>query len=285
VLGPGSSLELYGEYAQRDAHPGRWFSLDRDQARGLYLSASLAAGTWGLSLEHKNYRDFLIADINNPPPLIREHEAYLLNRLTHVLLPDDETGTQLEASYTFAGGQSLLFNHTRANRPGDDLHLRSYFLQFDTPLGAGLHAQFLGDLSRSTILQDERRRTLGTRWEWQALADHAFSADLQFQDVDRRFGELELPFENLYLSLGWTGARTWSAALVLQRATDILETGAAPSGASYWTGFNTGWRLGENHHLDLFAGQRRSGLACTAGTCYEVLGFEGVELRMVNQLF
>ncbi|MCC7262352.1 MAG: hypothetical protein IT369_07515, partial [Candidatus Latescibacteria bacterium] len=135
-LRPGSAVEFYGEYAQRDAHPGRWLSLDRDLARGLYLSASLAGGPWGVSLEYKNYRDFLIADINNPPPLIREHETFLLNRLTHVLLPDDETGTQLEASYTFSGGSSLVLNHTRATRtlePGgaDDEHLRALFAQFD----------------------------------------------------------------------------------------------------------------------------------------------------------
>ena len=75
------------------------------------------------------------------------------------------------------------------------------------------------------------------------------------------------------------------AALVLQRATDTLESGASPTGASYWTGLNAGWQMGDNHRLDLFAGQRRTGLACTAGTCYEVLGFEGVELRLVNQFF
>ena len=30
---------------------------------------------------------------------------------------------------------------------------------------------------------------------------------------------------------------------------------------------------------------RRSGLACTAGTCYEVLGFEGIEMRLLNRFF
>ncbi len=289
VLGPGSALELYGEYAQRDARPGRWLSLDRDLGRGLYLSSSLAAGPWGFSLEYKNYRDFLIADINNPPPLIREHETYLLNRLTHVLLPDDEPGLQVEASYSFAGDASLLLNHTLATRtlePGsaDDEHLRSYFVQFDTPLGANLHTQATADLSRSTILQNERRLTLGTRWEWQPAATRTLSADLQFQDVKRRFGELALPFENLYLGLGCSGG-SWSAGMVLQRATDVLETGASPAGASYWTGISAGWQMAEAHRLDLFAGQRRAGLACTGGTCYEVLGFEGVELRLVNQLF
>jgi hypothetical protein len=79
--------------------------------------------------------------------------------------------------------------------------------------------------------------------------------------------------------------RSLVGGLVLQRANDVLETGASPAGATFWTGINAGWRVAETHRLDLFAGQRRAGLACTGGTCYEVLGFEGVELRLVNQLF
>jgi len=84
--------------------------------------------------------------------------------------------------------------------------------------------------------------------------------------------------------LGCEGA-AWSAGVVLQRSTDALETGAFPEGANYWTGISAGWQMPENHRLDLFAGQRRAGLACTGGTCYEVLGFEGIEIRLVNQLF
>ena len=201
VLGKGSSLELYAEYAQRDAHPARWVSLDRDLGRGLDLSSFLAAGSWGQSLEYKNYRDFLIADINNPPPLICEHETYLLNRQTQALLPDDETGVLLEASYTFAGGASLLYNHTRnprASEPGraDDEHLRSSFLQCDAPLGEGLRAQATADLTRSAILRDERRFLLGTRWVWQWWAHRT------------------LPSAPISSSRTWTGASaSWNCLL------------------------------------------------------------------------
>jgi len=33
----------------------------------------------------------------------------------------------------------------------------------------------------------------------------------------------------------------------------------------------------------LFVGKRRGGLACTAGTCYQVQPFEGAELRLVSR--
>ena len=95
----GVYADFQGEYAQRDVAFDRFFSLDRDLGRALYLAATLASGPWGLSLEYKDYEDFALEHINNPPPLIREHSAYLLNRITHDVLADDEQGYQAELSY------------------------------------------------------------------------------------------------------------------------------------------------------------------------------------------
>jgi hypothetical protein len=87
------------------------------------------------------------------------------------------------------------------------------------------------------------------------------------------------------LNLELNRAPNWSAAFQLQRSTDVLETGASSSGATYWWGGNLNWQVWQRHNVNLFGGKRRSGLACTAGTCYQVLGFEGVELRLINQFF
>jgi hypothetical protein len=32
--------------------------------------------------------------------------------------------------------------------------------------------------------------------------------------------------------------------------------------------------------ISMFAGKRRGGPACTSGICYEVLDFEGIEIRL-----
>ena len=291
-LRPGAAYaEIYGEYAQRDATLDRWFSLDRELPRALYLSTTATWGPWGMSLEYKDYRDFLIVDVNNPPPLIREHDAFLLNRLTHDLLPDDETGSQLELTRSFPGGQTLIANLTDATRRqlrgnDDDEKLRELFLQFDSPLGESLYARFFVDRTRSQIpRKDERHFTLGSGLDWQVGSSYALNADLQFQDVDRRFGDLEFPFTNLYLNLGMSRGEGGSLSLLLQRSTDNLETGASPSGKTLWWGVNAGWEVHYGHRLDLFAGKRRSGLACSAGTCHEVLGFEGIEIRLLDQWF
>ncbi len=243
--------DAFGEYAQREPSASRFLSLDRDLSRALYLSTTVTAGAWGFSLEFKDYRDFALIQINNPPPLIREHAAHLLNRITHDVLADDERGIQGEVSYTSSGG----------------------------------YVQLFVDFNRNQILDDQRHRVVGSLWTWAASPHYTLELDAQFQDVDRRFGQAKYPYTNFYVQLAFQRASGLSAALQLERSTDILATGADPSGTTWWHGLHLDADLGSAHQLSLFAGQRRSGLACTSGTCYEILGFEGVELRLHNRFF
>ncbi len=286
----GVYADVQGEYAQRAVELDRFFSLSRDLGRALYWAATLAAGPWGLSLEYKDYQDFALEHINNPPPLIREHSAYLLNRITHDLLADDEQGYQAELSYALPSGQTIAANATRATRrndPGaaDDNVLCAFFVQMDSPAGQNADVQLFADFSHNQILLDDKSRLLGTHWAWSPGESYTFELDAQFQDVDRRFGDLALPYTNQYYALAVHRAPSLSAAVQVQRTSDELEPGADPAGITWWRGLNLGVDMREGHILNIFAGQRRSGLACTAGICYEVLGFKGVEVRLLNRFF
>lgn len=281
--------DLYGEYARIDPALDSWFSLDRSHARGFYLSSTFTGGAWGLSLEFKDYDGFNFPAINNPPTLIREHEAFLLNRQTHTLLPDDETGFQAELTWALPRQLGLIaawnLATRRGSRPGEEAKsLSEYFLQLDSPVGETLYGQAFFDYARSRILQNERRITAGTRWDWSAGSRYALAADLQFQDVDRRFGSRRFPYKNLLAVAEVSRFPAWTWSLQLQRSNDPLETGASQSGATWWWALGTSWLLRDAHTATLFAGKRRTGLACTGGTCYEVLGFEGVEIRLTSKV-
>lgn len=284
------NAEIYGEYAQRDPDLAHFLSLDRERGRALYLSMAMTSGPWGLSAEFKDYFDFALTQINNPPPLIREHSAHLLNRITHDLLADDERGFQAELSYASSGGHILTANWTSAVRqrdPGksDDRSLRELFLQLHSPIGTAWEAQFFVDFTRNQILEDLRHRVFGALWTWAADPQYTLEFDAQFQTVDRRFGSSKYPYNNLYFNVGIQRSSGISASLQLERSTDVLATGADPSGTTWWRGLTLNADLGTNHNLNLFAGHRRSGLACTSGTCYEILGFEGVEARLHSRFF
>ena len=70
----------------------------------------------GFSLEWKNYQNFLIASgINKPPAVAREHSYLVLNRSTHVLLPDNESGVQFEFFYQLNNYNLITLNYTQAN--------------------------------------------------------------------------------------------------------------------------------------------------------------------------
>ncbi len=285
-----SYADFYGEYAQRSIEWGQFFSLDRDLARALYLSASLGSGAWGLSLEYKDYQNFNIDQINNPPTLVREHDAYLLNRQTHDLLADDEKGFQAELTYALPEGQVLTANYTTATRrnasgSADDENLRELFLHLESPIGSAIDAGVFVDRNHNRILGDERSLTFGALADWRATSQYDFAIDLQYQDVDRFFGDQAFPHENIFLGMETQHISGIAAAMQIQRSNDALETGAEIDGPTYWLSTNFNWQIDEHHSANLFWGKRRSGLACTAGTCYEVLGFDGVEIRLVNQLF
>jgi hypothetical protein len=138
--------EIYGEYAQFEMDLSRWFSLDRDLPKALYASFNASRGGFGASFEYKDYRRFAFSTINNPPPLIREHEWYLLNRDTHEILADDESGTQLELSYGSLGGKIFTGNLTTYRRrglpeSGDDMDSWELFAQGDMPLSGYVDGQ------------------------------------------------------------------------------------------------------------------------------------------------
>ena len=267
--------DLYGEYAQLDPAPGRWLSLARERPRALYLAGTLTGGAWGLSLELKDYDDFAFPGINNPPTLIREHEAFLLNRETHALLADDETGVQAELTWALPRQVGLVAAWNLATRRGsergEEKTLREYFLQLDSPVGGALHGQLFLDYTRNRILENERRLTAGSRWDWSG-GRHALSADLQYQDVNRRFGRSEFPHENLVAVVELSRYPAWTWSLQLQRSNDPLEAGASETGATWWRAFGASWRIRDAHTLDVFAGRRGRGWPAPAAAATRCWG-------------
>ncbi|MEO6462740.1 MAG: hypothetical protein ABIP29_06655, partial [Candidatus Eisenbacteria bacterium] len=79
---------------------------------------------------------------------------------------------------------------------------------------------------------------------------------------------------------------TWGAlGVTWERSTDPLqEDFDRPAVARTFLAATLNARLSPRHEATLLLGSRRGGLACTAGTCYEVPAFEGVELRLTSAL-
>lgn len=285
----GFALPLYVEYAQLGARFDEWwrFRAGDGSPHALYVASNLLAGPFALSAEWKDYIGFRFGT-NDPPSLVREHAWPLLNRSTHVLDAGGEQGYQIEASLAWPGWGSLAANLSRSDAPAaapDRFEERYLELHLARGAEAPLEATLFYGRGRDGFIGISRREGVGGSATARFHRDYSATADLETQRSRREPADR---FRDHYLAL--TGARAgWgSAAAIWERSTDpaqeepdeILKPGITPR--NFVAGQVTA-RLSEHHDATLFYGERRGGRACTAGTCYEVLPFKGVELRLMSR--
>jgi hypothetical protein len=212
----------------------------------------------------------------------------LLNRSTHVLLPQNETGWQAEAIYSLPGGHNLTFNITEAvNEFFSTRHVfqeqfaeLSYFLSDRTLIKAFV------DRSQEPLFLEDDRYAGGVYWEneWANLWGSSF--EIEYQTYDLNVSPKQ-KVENTAVALTISNAPKFSGGVVWERSTDRGLTDdpttiAQETKPRNWIGYSLGYQYSNSHFISMFYGKRRGGPACTAGICYEVLPFEGFELRITS---
>lgn len=261
-----------------------------DEARyAFYGSLVFTKAALGVSLEYKNYHDFFLGSgFNDPPSLIKEHPYAVLNRSTHVLNLIDERGLQLETYYRFPGGTLLTLNATRAvNELSRDFVYQEYFAEVSAPLSRSSSAKVFVDYAEDPFKAEAQRISAGTYLDRRLPQRWAATLDLEAQTFTRTFGDEER-VTNLVAGLTVSKSTRYSAGVVWERSTDPfltddIRTMPIETDPRHWLGVNLGYRPNRSHTITLFAGTRRGGPACTSGICYEVLDFEGVELRVTSK--
>jgi hypothetical protein len=244
----------------------------------LYGSINMSLGSLGVSLEYKKYNNFLLgAGFNEPPALVKEHSYRVLNRSTHVLQPDNETGYQIEAFYSFPDFSMLTFNHTIAiNEFGRQFIFREFFLEYDFKIRGDHHFRLFADYAEDPFKLEENRISTGAYIEWNISPSHLLNTYYEYQTFDRTDNQVY----NHVAVLGITLLPKLAVNLTGEMSNDPFLTEKA---FRTWLGGNLRYQLNNRNTLQLFAGQRRGGPACNAGICYEVLDFEGVEIRLTSR--
>jgi hypothetical protein len=272
---------FYGEYATRQGGPN---------GHGLYLSSNIGGSRLGLSVEYKDY-DNMALRFNDPPSLIREHTAFLLNKATHVLLTLNEKGYQTEATYTQPNWGTFTANVTYAkNKLGPTITtvFKERHLAFDLEKYFDLHMGVFFNWGKDELSGINKRRIAGLIAEKSLSSGHTLGIDLQHQRASRPFGNPQ-NFNDTYLLLSWKHPKGFGIAGVIDRTTDPFEvdraeTFAIETGTRAFLALNLNARINNHYDAVLFVGERRGGTACTSGTCYQVLPFKGVEMR-INTYF
>ena len=281
-INPINSVQFFGEYAF--STNAAILSFNKDDSYALYTGFNFFLNSFGGSFEYKNYNQFRLGQgYNDPPSLIKEHTYPVLNRSTHVLETTNESGYQAEVYYNFDEGHSISANITTANNDlFKEFNYREYFLEGYYQVDDYLSVRSFFDYANDDLKGEEDRISFG------AILDKSFNYiwglafDFQYQTFSRAFDPD--PSKNYYSSLTFSFLPNFSFAMIFEASTDPQLTDSpntfdVETDLRTWLGGNIAYKINSENRINLFAGKRRGGPACTSGICYEILDFEGVELR------
>ncbi|TRX66155.1 DUF6029 family protein [Carboxylicivirga sp. M1479] len=245
-----------------------------NEAKGFafYGSLNFSINKLGISAEYKHYENFVIGSgINEPPALVKEHSYRVLNRSTHVVQPENEYGFQLEAFYQATDKTLITFNYTQANNDlGSILTYTEYFAELSTTLNK-TDVKFFADYANDPLKGESDRISTGTNIDQIINAKQGLLLELEFQNFKRD----QQSSSNYVVGLNYRYDSKLFAGILNEWSDDEYIT----STPKLWLSGTVRYKLNNKHTVQVFAGERRGGPACSAGVCYEVLDFKGVELR------
>ncbi len=286
------SLPLYAEYAQSGQTFGDWWKMrrGREVQHALYASAALLRGRASLTAEFKDYDGFRTG-FNDPPALVREHAAPLLNRNTHLLDAEGESGFQLEAVLPASAWGTLTANLSRSDGPPGLRLLRfeERYLELHVapPASAAWEATVFVDRGFDTFDFVADRTVVGVAGTAPLTRGLSLAVDLERQRAVRHTFSVLVPderYDDRVLSLTLAREGWGSVGFAAERTSDPQQQtsddfGRLTSSHRWFSGVTLAADVNDMHQVSLFAGRRRGGRACNAGICYEVAPLEGGELR------
>ncbi len=278
-------FDYYGEFAVRTNEDDYSTDSETEDSYGAYFNLSYSITGFGASFELKDYKNMFIGSgISNPPTLVKKHIYKLLNRTTHVPYFYDEKGLQLEIFYVPAENHLITFNHSQSvnDLGGTDFASFEYFADWQFTTNNSNQFKIFIDYSSEELLNEDARYANGLYFTKVLEKNWSFSIETEFQQIERTYSETQ-SIQNIYTGLILNQSPKYSAALVWEftndpnvadnPGTDKIEK------TQLYPGINFSVKPNRKHTIQLFAGKRRGGPACTSGICYEVLDFKGVELR------
>ncbi len=273
-------LSVYGEFAFKSGS-GTNLTFNNDSAYAAYFSLNYTKRNLGFSIELKDYKNFSIgAGITDPPTLVKEHPYRLLNRGTHVPVLTNERGYQIEVYYRLSNNSLLTFNHSLSENMISATNspvFKELFAEYQFDIGSQITTHVFIDYASDPFTNEVNRYASGFLID----IDHnklnsTFETQLQF--VERENTET-INFSNLYFSYTLALGSKLSTSALLEISSDPFLLNNDEKNILY-PGLGIVYKPNNKNSINLFYGKRRGGPACNSGVCYDVLDFQGFELRI-----
>lgn len=255
--------------------------LNSTDRRAVYGSLTGLLGPISINLEIKSYNDFTLgAGINEPPAAIQQQNYRVLNRSTHVSIPINEDGYQIDLSYGFENGGLLVFNHALARNDfgNTTLTFREFFVEWSNQLNSNIEYKLFFDWSEDPLKDESRRFSLGLYTTIGLSKNWRLVPEIELQRFKRTQGAVN----NQSVLLGFHYKSKLTISTLIESTTDPFLINTSASRRNY-IGFNVGYKPNYKNSILLFAGERRGGPACSSGVCYEILDFRGFECRWTTR--
>jgi len=167
------------------------------------------------------------------------------------------------------------------------------FIEFSHKINSDLKGSFYYSISKDEFNAISDKKTFGAAVDYNIKERIGSSIEVAFQNATRDFEYYlgindntrfftPIDFSNLFLSASVGVSSILNFGFVSERSTDPNEVSSL-SNARWWTSLNLSVDIGTNNEVGAFMGKRRGGTACTAGTCYELLPFDGFEIRLISR--
>jgi len=218
--------------------------------------------------------------VNEPPTLVREHGFALLNRSTHVLLPGQEEGYQLEARFDYRNRVGLVANSSRAEN-ARSLRFEERYVELSGHW-RGASVTLFADEQEDRFESIGDRDTFGGSLLVPFRGVHSVEFQAETQESEIVAGTLRARYGDRYWSLtyGWAGRLSLAAVRQTTNDPDEIED---PRRRRAYDALTARMPFGGHHEVLATWGRRRGGLACVAGTCYKVRSFDGVAAQLTSR--
>ncbi len=249
----------------------------------IYAGVNGFIGAFSYNVEFKSYDDFIIGNgYNEPPALIKQHTYRVLNRSTHVTNPLDEMGYQVDLYYTLTNLSSINVNHAIAINEfgGTTFTFQEYYVEWSSSIGELMDYKFFIDYAQDPFKTESDRLSTGVYWDI-AVGKGAMRLlpEIEFQTFDRSGSRV---YNHSY-SLGWQADDKLFISLLAEGTTDPFLIFDSDATQRWYIGSNIRVKPSYKHTFQLFVGERRGGPLCSAGVCYEILDYKGIELRWTGR--
>jgi hypothetical protein len=173
----------------------------------------------------------------------------------------------------------LTFNHARAlNALTIDFTFTEYFVEYARLLNDKWDLKLFLDYANDDIKGEDDRISTGFDLDILMKNRKSFNIEFEYQSFQR----FDSKASNMLLSLAYNVSSKFTGSLLTEYSSDntIVDSG---KDNKIWMGANFKFKPDFKNTFLLFAGTRRGGPACTSGVCYEILDFEGIEVRYTRR--